>query len=439
MSLQLRIIGSIAVLLCLSLSAGAALLSLHARNVVLLEVQTAFHGAERSVRDTLQSDVEHTVTLRQVVASFQGQRHVRAALVNERGKVIVQSEIGSITSPAPGWFARVMAPPRFFARIPISLPQYPCVVVLSSDPRAEVAEVWDNVRDAFLIMALFCVVTVAAVSLATVAASRFLRKIQSALLAVADGSYDTRLDIAGPPEFANLARRFNHMASQLSAFSRSNRQLYTLLRDTQDEERGSIARDLHDEVGPYLFAIQVDANSVGKMPGAEAQRLSQSIREMVGHIQHHVRSILRQLRPVSQLEFGLEAAIGDIAAFWRRRRPEIRFELDIDPPARLGRQYEETAYRVVQESVSNAVRHGTPSCIIVTLRTDAGMLVVTVEDDGGGVRSEAGRDASLGQVGIAGMRERILALKGHFSVEDIEGHGLRVRAELPLLQEAVPA
>ncbi|HEY2835548.1 MAG TPA: histidine kinase [Rhizomicrobium sp.] len=439
MSLQLRIIGSIAVLLCLSLAAGAALLSSHAQDVVLLEVRTAFQGAERSVRDTLQSDVEHTVTLRQVVASFQGQRHVRAALVNEKGKIIVQSQIATIANPAPAWFARVMAPPRFSARIPISLPQYPCVVVLSSDPRAEVAEVWNSVRDAFLIMAIFCVVTVAAVTLATVAASRFLHKIQSGLLAVAEGGYDTRLNTEGPPEFANLARGFNHMANQLSAFSRTNGQLYTQLRNTQDEERGSIARDLHDEVGPYLFAIQVDANAIGKMAAPEAQRLSQSIRETVGHIQHHVRSILRQLRPVSQLEFGLETAIDDIAAFWKRRHPEIGFQLEIALPERVGRQYEEAIFRVVQESVSNAVRHGTPSCIRIMLQSRARMLTVTVEDDGGGVSSNASLDASLGQVGIAGMRERVLALKGRFSVEPIDRQGLRVRAELPLAQEIVPA
>src|SRR5262249_31571367 len=197
-------------------------------------------------RDTLQSDVEHTVTLRQVVASFQGQRHVRAALVNESGKIIVQSDSATIAQPAPAWFARTIAPPRFSVRIPISLPQYPCVVVLTSDPRAEVAEVWNNARDAFVIMALFCFVTVGVVSLATIAASRFLRKIQVGLLSIAEGSYDARLDTAGPPEFASLARGYNHMARQLSAFSRSNRQLYAQLRDTQEDERGSIARDLHD-------------------------------------------------------------------------------------------------------------------------------------------------------------------------------------------------
>src|SRR5579863_3498635 len=108
MSLQLRLIGTVTALLMLALASGAGLLSLHARSVIDLEVKTAFDGARHSVRDTLQSDVEHTVTLRQVVASFEGQRHVRAALMNEAGKIIVQSRIGHVDDPAPSWFRAMM-------------------------------------------------------------------------------------------------------------------------------------------------------------------------------------------------------------------------------------------------------------------------------------------------------------------------------------------
>src|SRR5215469_1106715 len=111
MPLKFRVLGAIAVLLILSLLAGMIVLSVHARQLVDLEVHTAFSGAAQSVRDTLRSDVEHTVTLREVVSSFQGQRHVRAALVNEAGKIVVQSEIGRLADPAPAWFARLMTPP----------------------------------------------------------------------------------------------------------------------------------------------------------------------------------------------------------------------------------------------------------------------------------------------------------------------------------------
>lgn len=433
MSLQLRIIGAMAALLVLALLAGAVLLSLHDRALVALEVRTAFVGAQQSVRDTLKSDVEHTVTFRQVVASFQGQRHVRAALVNERGRIIVQSDVAPIPNPAPAWFARMMNPPHLSARVPVTLPGYPCTVVLTSDPRSEIAEVWEHARDAFTVMLLFCAAAVAIMSIAAVAASRFLRKIQQGLLAISGGSYDVRVAAGGPPEFARLAQGFNHMAGQLSALSRANRQLYAQVQSAQEEERNSIARDLHDEVSPYLFAIQVDAKAVGKLEAPEAAHLSHSIRETVGHIQRHVRSILRQLKPVTQLEFGLEAAIGDIAAFWKRRRPEIVFAAEIELPPELPRALEEAVYRVVQESVSNAVRHGAPARIAIRVKAGPETLSVSVEDDGGGLTP-----GTRHGVGIAGMRERVLELKGRFAIDDL-GRGVRVRAELPLARQAVPA
>src|ERR1700744_5885328 len=193
MSLQFRLLGSIAAMLVLALLCGGTLLVLHARSVVEIEVRTAFLGAEDSVRDTLKSDVQHTVTLRQVVASFEGQRHVRAALVNEAGKVIVKSEIGHLANPAPRWFVRLMMPPQMASSIHINLRQYPCVVQLISDPRSEIAEVWDHARDAFVTMFLFCIATMAVVAMAVSYALRFFRRFQTGLLAVSDGSYGTRL------------------------------------------------------------------------------------------------------------------------------------------------------------------------------------------------------------------------------------------------------
>jgi two-component system sensor histidine kinase UhpB len=443
MPLKLRVLGSISALLVLSLLAGALLLSVHARSLVNLEIRAAFNGAEKSVRDTLRSDVEHTVTLREVVASFQGQRHVRAALVNESGKVIVQSEIAPLVDPAPSWFARIIAPQSLTSRIPITLPGYPCTVVLTSDPRSELAEVWGHVRDAFVIMLLFCVSTLVVVSLAVGAGLKFLTRFQAGLQAISGSRYDARLEMRGPPEFARLAQGFNHMASRLSHFSRSNSQLYAQLQTAQEEERADIARDLHDEVGPYLFALQVDAKTIGQMGTPEATRLGASVRESVMHIQRHVRDILRQLRPVTQLEFGLEAALGDLAGFWARRNPQIHFALDIQLNVAPDRRQEEAAYRVVQEAVSNAVRHGSPDRIDIRIRSDDQHLTLAVEDNGGGFKGdtqESGATAvSLGKAGIAGMRERVLALGGELDIANSHGRGVRLCASFPLTREHEPA
>jgi len=434
MSLLFRVIGSIAVLLVLALLFGGALLSLHARSVVEVEVRTAFQGAENAVRDTLESDVQHTVTMRQVVSSFEGQRHVRAALINEKGKVIVSSEIGRLKDPAPLWFARLMMPPIMSARFNISLPQYPCVVVLTSDPRSELAEVWDHVRDAFTVMILFCGATLAVVSLAVAYALRFFHRFQTGLLAISDGGYDARLDAKGPPEFAALAHGFNHMAARLEAFSQSNQRLEQQIQSVQEEERAGIARDLHDEVGPYLFAIQVDANVAAKSPDPETRKLGGEIREAALHVQNHVKEILRQLRPVSSLDFGLEPAIGDLVAFWSRRHPAIRFERAIAATPGLDRQGEDAAYRIVQESISNAVRHGKPQKIQITVSDEADQVAVCVMDDGGGLNQNGSAALNLGQNGLAGMQERLRALGGRLTVEETQGHGVCIRAFLPKIR-----
>jgi two-component system sensor histidine kinase UhpB len=431
MSLQFRVLGAIAAMLLLALFCGGALLVLHARSEVEIEVRTAFEGARQSVQDTLKSDVQHTVTLRQVVSSFQGQRHVRAALVNEKGKIIVQSQIRPLTDPAPRWFVHLMTPPQLSAAIHINLRRFPCVVQLNSDPRSEIADVWGRARDAFLAMLLFCAGTMAMVSLAVTYAVRFFRRFQTGLLAVSDGDYDTRLESGGPPEFAALARGFNHMVERLAHFSDANRRLQQQIQSVQEEERAGIARDLHDEVGPYLFAIQVDSKRLGKSTDPIARETGTAIRDAVLHVQQHVKDILRQLRPGNSLDFGLTAAIDDLVAFWVRRHPDIRFERTVSPCPGLERQGEDAAYRIVQESLSNAVRHGQPTMIRITIADRGEDVLVCVEDDGGGLKFDGRAGMDLGHMGLAGMQERVHALGGRFTVEELRGLGVRIRAWLP--------
>src|SRR5580700_4212180 len=149
MSLKLRLLLSIAVSLLLALFLGGAALTLSARAAVRDEVRAAFQGARDEVRDTLIGDVQHTVTMRQVIAGFDGQRHVRAALLNEQNNVIVASRLAPVRQQAPGWFAALIAPPVLTARIAIPLQGFPCILLLASDSTNEIGEIWQLARDAF--------------------------------------------------------------------------------------------------------------------------------------------------------------------------------------------------------------------------------------------------------------------------------------------------
>jgi two-component system sensor histidine kinase UhpB len=264
---------------------------------------------------------------------------------------------------------------------------------------------------------------------------RFFRRFQTGLLAISDGGYDARLDAKGPPEFIALARGFNHMAARLESFSESNQRLQQQIQSVQEEERTGIARDLHDEVGPYLFAIQVDANILAKSADPQTRSMGTAIREAALHVQTHVKEILRQLRPVSSLDFGLEPAIADLVAFWSRRHPDIRFERTIAVTPGLDRRGEDAAYRIVQESLSNAVRHGKPSRIEIIIADQPDQVMVSVTDDGGGLKQDLPGRMSLGQMGLTGMQERLSTLGGRMTVEEAKGRGVCIRAFLPKIRE----
>jgi two-component system sensor histidine kinase UhpB len=109
--------------------------------------------------------------------------------------------------------------------------------------------------------------------------------------------------------------------------------------------------------------------------------LGTAIRDAAQHVQSHVKEILRQLRPVNSLDFGLEPAIADLVAFWSRRHPDIRFVSEIAPLPGLDRRREDAIYRIVQESISNAVRHAKPKTVQNSIGSEGDNVTASVTDD----------------------------------------------------------
>jgi len=108
-------------------------------------------------------------------------------------------------------------------------------------------------------------------------------------------------------------------------------------------------------------------------------------------------------------------------------------------PVAPDRPREEAAYRILQESISNAVRHGRPDLIQINIRSNAERLDVSVQDNGGGIQGSPEEAISLGQAGLAGMRERALALKGDLDIANEPGQGVRLVASFPLARAREPA
>ncbi len=433
-SLRFQLIAAVSVLLVMTLALGAGLAAWRAFGSVQTEMHAAMAGAETVVREAFSrhGNDETPDFAADLIRSFNGQRHVRAAIVLADGQTWMQSRPLAPDDHAPAWFAALVGVQSQSVRI--AAPALAgAVLVLSTDPTDEIAEVWRQTSGAFAALILFCGSACFAIYFIVGHALRRFGEFDLALRAIADGRYGADLIERGPPEFIRLARGFNHMAGRIREVEHRNRELLEQVLTLQEEERAAVARDLHDEVGPYLFAINVDAAAIPRMVrgvarGPVAAR-AVSIREATAHIQKHVRAILRQLRARDALEFGLPAAIDELVEFWSRRCPQVQFTVKADAGAAgASREVDEVAYRLIQESISNAIRHSRPENVKVTVNcADRQQLLVEVLNDGA-----SANEARVGGTGLRGMAERVRTLDGRFECNLLAGN-FRVRAHLPIV------
>jgi PAS domain S-box-containing protein len=217
------------------------------------------------------------------------------------------------------------------------------------------------------------------------------------------------------------------------------RQITQLLQSRLEEERRGLARELHDELGQCITAIKSIGTSIARQsaPDAPVRASANTIVNVAGHIYDVVHDIVGRLRPGALDTLGLAETLKDLVAVWAARHPEIEFHFDLSGDvADLGEAIDIAVYRVVQECLTNAVRHaGATRIEIRVARVAAGggsgaALSVVARDNGRGMDVRAAVDRS--RFGLAGIRERVEALDGEFDVSSAPGSGVRVSVTLPL-------
>ena len=436
MSIQRRLALSITLVLLLSLALGAALTYWHVVAKVRTEMQAALAvGAQTAAKavDGRDGTDAPARRLRRLVADFDGDRHIMAVLTTSDGRVLAQSTLLQPDQPAPAWFYAMVAGPATRADLALAEPfKAVGALKLEADPHNEVAEAWSDVLLTTAIMALFFSLVLALVFWTIRGALRPLRDVVTALSRIGEGDYATRLSPAMYRELQPLRDGFDAMAARLATMRAQNRDLHEQILNLQEEERAELARDLHDDVAPFLFSVGADAAMIRQYLLAnrieDVAPRAEAIADSVRHMQKHLKGVLRRLAPETLIDLGLAGAIDNLVAFWRIRRPTLTFTLDltdepVEPPL------DAVAFRVVQESLSNAVRHGDPTAIDVRVLASETMLTIRVEDDGSGFSQEPPPRGFA----LASMQERVKAVGGRLSIRDRSGgRGAIIEAELPI-------
>ena len=198
--------------------------------------------------------------------------------------------------------------------------------------------------------------------------------------------------------------------------------------DAQEQERRRLARELHDETGQALTSILLGLKALEEtLATDEARAAAAELRGLVVATLQDVRGLAVELRPSALDDFGLAAALDRLTkSFAEQTGIAVDFEAAL-ADQRLPGEVETALYRVVQESLTNVVKHAQASRVSVLLTRGGGSVKAVIEDDGRGMS-----DGAAGGFGLLGMRERLALVGGRLEIESSPGAGTTIAAEVPL-------
>ena len=331
----------------------------------------------------------------------------------------------------PSWFAQLVYAERPAVRVPAKVGgQLHGTIVIASNPVDEIAEIWQALTET----ATGGLVMIGAVfALTTYAVRQALMPIQDlsqALSLMQQGNYEVQLATSGPPELSGISAKLNDLATALTRTRRENSALAEQIISVEDHERRELARELHDEFGPYLFAIRANLTSLQAQHKHDdaARRTCEATLEHVSALQQLNRRVLQRLRPPALAELGLDGALHGLVALWRENNPQVAITLDADlDRLELDETTQLTVYRVVQEGLTNASKHA-PGALVtlgVTGGPDTGVEV--------SVRNAVGCSGPAtpaSGLGLIGLTERA-DLSGGWLDHGEEGDTFHLQAWIP--------
>lgn len=240
------------------------------------------------------------------------------------------------------------------------------------------------------------------------------------------GAVITYVDITSVKQAQKLQARFTR---QLQALARMH-------QDIQEKERHHLSMELHDQIGQALAALSIYLSSARQHGDAPQERDSAlgAAQEIVDGITRTTRDIARRLRPSLLDELGIQSALT-----WHIRNHAlpstvaIRFEQNIDA-IRFPEALELACFRIVQEAITNALRHAEPRNILVRIMHAANQICLSVEDDGKGfdMNTPLNEDDEKFSLGLIGIRERAASLGGQLEIHSQPNTGTKVHACLPI-------
>lgn len=300
------------------------------------------------------------------------------------------------------------------------------------DRTVQTAEAWHEAGRLMIALAIALPLLCALVYAALARALRPTHMIHAGLERIAANDLTARLPPFDLAELSAIRDVFNHLAESLDTALAERSELTRKLIALQDEERRHLARELHDEFGQSLAAIRALAASARQTAAQDCPELlgeCDGIARTATGMMEMLRGTLFRLRPPDVDELGLVASLEGLVSGWNgRSRGQTRFDIRFEGAfENLPASVSANLYRVVQEALTNAVKHAEATRVSLHLTMAGDEIALAIEDDGR--PSEAAVKSGMG---LLGMRERVAALRGRLNFETGPNGGSALRVVIPL-------
>ncbi|YBV93867.1 histidine kinase (plasmid) [Phyllobacteriaceae bacterium JZ32] len=452
----------LATFLLINLAAGiaaAVTVIYNAQRATEIEIAASMEVAERFVRGSIGHLVQagDRPPAIENLLQISNLRHVRIQVFDNDGDLLSSLPAATSTdeseeeSEVPHWFSALIKVEDLRREVPIvSGNQRLGTVLLVGEASDEVAEVWQDVTDLAIVAIILNLTVIGALYLALGRVLHPLTDVSRGLCDLEEGHFRGHLARPKVRELQQIVDRFNALADHLAAAKADNARINRRLVTIQDDERRQVAMELHDELGPCVFGIRSKITSLkrlaGSLPGEAAEKIRKRVDEL-GEITEKIRAmnrdLLRRLRPMALGNAPLADVIAGLLADFERHGAPCSFSLET---GRLARSYGDcidlTAYRCIQEGITNAIQHGQADHVEVRLLEEArpvgngfvpiasAQLLCMIRDNGRGIAP--GTPAGFG---LTGIEERVRAIGGSFSITNPLEGGTLLDISLPLEEQ----
>jgi two-component system sensor histidine kinase UhpB len=315
--------------------------------------------------------------------------------------------------------------------------------MLEPNPQPEISEAINSAWLQVTLFSLMVLVLVMALAFSVRHALSPLNDILNGIARIEGGDYGHPIPACATRELNQIGQALNHLSAALTEQLAKQRDLLHRLQDVQEDERRQLAHDLHDEFGQLLTAIQVDASYLVKQSNGQSalQDCARAMYDNSSSILSQLKSLLVQLRPYGlqgdeEHHIALEQALRELIRQRQARGDtELSYQLQVDlKGAELPQRLSVAAYRIIQEALTNVLRHAQASQVVIDVWVDKAeqLLLLRIADNGKGL-PRPGSSNSTGQgLGLIGIKERVLANRGSLAMDRGQPSGLEIKVSFPL-------